>query len=332
MNLLIMRSLALAIQGAISQGLLWGVMALGVYITFRILDYADMTCDGSFAFGGCISATLIVGHGWNPFLSLIIATIAGMLAGAVTGVLHTKFKIPAVLSGILTMIALYSINIRIMGQSNTPLLGVDTIVSNIVKVLPTSITSINNINAWVTMALGILFTFATIIILYWFFGTEIGCALRATGNNEDMVRALGANTDTMKILGLVIGNGLVGLSGALVAQSQGYADVGMGTGTIVIGLASIVIGGVVFGKRYTFAYKLMSVVIGSVLYRIIIAVVLQVGMKSSDLKLLTAIIVTIALSVPVIRKNRVQRKNNQRKNKTWKKIKNIFKKNDKVTK
>lgn len=302
-------SIILAIQGAISQGLLWGIMALGVYLTFKILKYSDMTCDGSFAFGGCVSATLIVVFGWNPFLSLIVASIAGMLAGAVTGILHTKLKIPSVLSGILTMIALYSINIRVMGQSNTPLLGVDTVISKISNILPESFTSISNINTWITMFFGVAFSIIMIGILYWFFGTEIGCAIRATGSNEDMIRALGVNTDSMKILGLTISNGLVALSGALVAQSQGYADVGMGTGTIVIGLASLVIGEAIFGKRLNFAFKLTAVIVGSILYRIIIAVVLQLGLETTDLKILTAIIVTIALSVPNINKNRLRKIN-----------------------
>lgn len=302
-------SIILAIQGAISQGLLWGIMALGVYLTFKILKYSDMTCDGSFAFGGCVSATLIVVFGWNPFLSLIVAAIAGMLAGAVTGLLHTKLKIPSVLSGILTMIALYSINIRVMGQSNTPLLGVDTVISKIYNILPESLASISNINTWITMFFGILFSVIMVGIIYWFFGTEIGCAIRATGSNEDMIRALGVNTDSMKILGLTISNGLVALSGALVAQSQGYADVGMGTGTIVIGLASLVIGEALFGKRLNFAFKLTAVIIGSILYRIIIAVVLQLGLETTDLKILTAIIVTIALSVPTINKKRLRKIN-----------------------
>lgn len=302
-------SIILAIQGAISQGLLWGIMALGVYLTFKILKYSDMTCDGSFAFGGCVSATLIVVFGWNPFLSLIVATIAGMLAGAVTGILHTKLKIPSVLSGILTMIALYSINIRVMGKSNTPLLGVDTVISKISKILPESFTTISTINTWITLLFGVVFSIIMIGILYWFFGTEIGCAIRATGSNEDMIRALGVNTDSMKILGLTISNGLVALSGALVAQSQGYADVGMGTGTIVIGLASLVIGEALFGKRLNFAFKLIAVIVGSVLYRIIIAIVLQIGLNTNDLKMLTAILVTIALSVPNINKNRLRKIN-----------------------
>lgn len=296
----------LAIQGAVSQGVLWGIMGLGVYITFKILNYADMTCDGSFAFGGCVSATLVVTFGWNPFLSLIIATFAGMLAGTTTGILHTKLKIPAILSGILTMIALYSINIRVTaGKANIPFLRIDTIINKIINVLPTSITeNLSSIQSWVTMLVGIVFAIIIICTLYWFFGTEIGCALRATGNNEFMVRALGENTDKMKIVGLLLGNGLVALSGALVAQSQGFADVGMGTGTIVVGLASIVIGEVFFGRVKSFGAKLISVVVGSIIYRIIIAVVLQLGLKSSDLKLLTAVIVTLALSVPMFKKSK----------------------------
>lgn len=296
----------LAIQGAVSQGVLWGIMGLGVYITFKILNYADMTCDGSFAFGGCISAVLVVSFGWNPFLSLIVATLAGMLAGTTTGILHTKLKIPAILSGILTMIALYSINLRVTsGKANIPFLRIDTVINKIINILPISITdNIKNIQSWVTMLVGIIFAIVIICILYWFFGTEIGCALRATGNNEYMVRALGEDTDKMKIVGLLIGNGLVALSGALVAQSQGFADVGMGTGTIVNGLAAIVIGEVLFGKAKSFGAKLLSVVVGSIVYRIIIAVVLQLGLKSSDLKLLTAVIVTLALSIPILKKSK----------------------------
>jgi putative ABC transport system permease protein len=285
----------LAMQGAASQGVLWGIMTLGLYITFKILDFADMTVDGSFALGGSLSAVLIV-SGVNPFLSLILVAIAGACAGLVTGVLHTKLKIPGLLAGILTMIALYSVNIRIMGKANTPLIGVNTIVSSFGGLLGFDKTIS-------TLAIGILFSACIVAAMYWFFGTELGSAIRATGNNERMVRALGVNTDTMKNLGLMIGNALVALSGAMVAQSQGYADVGMGTGTIVIGLASIIIGEVIFGRRFSFWYRLLSVVLGSVIYRIIIAVVLQLGMKSTDLKLLTAIIVAIALALPVLRSN-----------------------------
>lgn len=289
----------LAIQGAASQGVLWGIMALGLYITFKVLDFADLTVDGSFALGGAVSAVLLV-NGCNPFLSLLVAFLAGALAGLATGLLHTKLEIPGILAGILTMIALYSINIRIMGKANTPLLGVDTIMSQMEEVflMDRTVSSL----LW-----GAIFSAVIIAALYWFFGTELGSAIRATGNNERMVRAQGVNTHNMKIIGLMLSNALVSLSGALVAQSQGYGDVGMGTGTIVIGLASIIIGEVIFGKRFAFWYILLSVVFGSIVYRIIIAVVLQLGLKSTDLKLLTAIIVAIALALPVIKK-RMQKK------------------------
>ncbi len=284
----------LAIQGAASQGVLWGIMALGLYITFKVLDFADLTVDGSFALGGAVSAVLLV-NGWNPFLSLLIAFLAGGISGVVTGLLHTKLEIPGILAGILTMIALYSINIRIMGQANTPLLGVDTIMVKLEILLGIDRTMSS-------LIVGVVFSVVIIMILYWFFGTELGSVIRATGNNERMVRAQGVNTDNMKIIGLMLSNALVALSGAMVAQSQGYGDVGMGTGTIVIGLASIIIGEVIFGARFSFWYRLMSVVFGSIIYRIIIAVVLQLGLKSTDLKLLTAIIVALALALPVVKK------------------------------
>lgn len=295
-------SLILSMPGAIAQGLLWSLMALGVYITFRILDFADLTCDGSFALGGCISATMVVAFGLNPYISLLVATLGGMAAGAVTGLLHTKLKIPAILSGILTMIALYSINLRIMGQSNTPLSGVDTIVSLIKNLIPSGIIKDNYLQNYISIAIGVTFAIITIIFLYWFFGTEAGCALRATGNNEDMIRALGQNTDTTKILGLMIGNGLVGLSGALVAQTQSYADVQQGQGAIIIGLASIVIGEVILSRKFSFAIKLTSVVIGSTIYRIIIAFVLWRGLNTNDLKMIAAVIVAAALSIPALTK------------------------------
>ncbi len=290
-------SVLFAMQGAVAQGVLWGIMTLGVYLTFRILNIADMTCDGSFALGGSTCAVLIT-KGVNPYAALLVSFFAGLIAGLVTGVLHTKLKIHEILAGILTMIALYSINIRIMGRSNTPLLGVTTAMNQLQDLL------------WIepnvaSLIIGFIFSVALIAILYWFCGTEIGSALRATGNNEHMVRALGVDTDKMKVLGLMVSNGLIALSGALVAQSQGYGDVGMGTGTIVIGLASIIIGEVIinmFGKRFSFWQYLTAVVIGSVIYRIIIAIVLQLGLKSSDLKLLTAIIVALALAIPVLKK------------------------------
>lgn len=281
-------------QSAISQGILWGVMTLGIYITFKILDIPDMTCDGSFALGGCVSATLIL-KGMNPFLTLLIAIMAGMVAGSVTGFLHTKLMIPAILSGILSMIALYSINIRIMGGPNNSLLGMDTMFTKIVDLLGTS-------QSVTMLIIGVVLTVIVIAILYWFFGTEIGCAIRATGNNPYMVRAQGSNTDNTKIIGLVISNGLIALSGALVGQSQGYGDVKMGTGAIVIGLASIVIGEVIFGKRFNFAYILLSVVLGSIIYRMIIALVLYLGLSTDDMKLFTAIIVALALGIPAFKK------------------------------
>jgi len=286
----------LAMQGAVAQGVLWSIMTLGVYITFKILDFPDLTVDGSFATGGGVSAILI-SQGVNPFLSLLVALIAGMACGFITGFLHTKLEIPGILAGILTMIALYSINIRIMGQANIPLLGVSTINSTFSVLFPALSTNI------LSLCIGLVIVVLVIALLYWFFGTEIGSAIRATGNNEYMVRALGVNTNKMKIIGLVLSNGLVGLSGAMVAQSQGYADVQMGQGTIMIGLASVIIGEVLMGKRFSFAYKLISVVVGSVLYRVIIALVLWLGLKSTDLKLLTAVMVAVALSIPVL--NRV---------------------------
>lgn len=308
-------NILLAALGAMSQGLFWAILAIGVYIAFRILDFADMTSEGSFALGGSVSAILIVGFGWNPFLSLIIAVLAGMISGALTGWLHTKLKIPAILSGILTMIALYSINLRIMGQANTSLLGKSTIGSIIKGMLPTAKElgmKDSTLQIFVTIGIGVVFSGAVIVFLYWFFGTEIGCAIRATGNNEAMVRAQGSNTDMMKIFGLVLGNGLIALSGALVAQSQGYADVSMGIGAIVIGLASIVIGEVVFHKKRSFAHKLVAIIVGSIIYRIIIAIVLQIGLNTNDLKLLTAVIVAIALSVPVLKsKNKKIQKEGQ---------------------
>lgn len=291
-------SVLLAMQGALSQGVLWGLMALGVYITYRILDIADLTVDGSFATGGAVCAVCVV-NGVDPILALLLATIAGAVAGFVTGFLHTKCEIPAILAGILTQIGLYSINLRIMGRSNTPLLKSETLFKNISEMtgLPST---------WTALIIGIIVSVVIVAILYWYFGTEIGSAIRATGNNEQMVRALGVNTSVTKILGLMIGNALISLSGALVTQSQGYADIKMGIGAIVIGLASIVIGEVIFGQKGNFAFRLTSIIVGSIIYRIIVAIVLQMGMNTDDLKLLTAILVAIALSVPVLISKRNQ--------------------------
>lgn len=213
----------IALQGAVSQGVLWGIMVLGVFITFRLLDIPDMTCDGSFALGGCVCAVLIVNNNVDPLLAVLAGMCAGAIAGAVTGILTTVFEIPAILAGILTQISLWSINLRIMGKSNTPILAKGTVFSAVSNMtgLPQST---------VAIILGILLAVAIVAILYWFFGTEIGSALRATGNNEYMIRALGVNTNSTKMIALVLSNALIGLSGALICQSQKYADIGMGTG------------------------------------------------------------------------------------------------------
>ena len=292
-----------AAQGAVAQGLLWGIMTLGVYLTFRILNIADMTCDGSFALGGSTCA-ILVSKGTNPLLAVLIAFFTGLVAGLATGLMHTKLKIHEILAGILSMIALYSINIRIMGKSNISLLGIETIMTKMQGKL--GITP--NVASFIV---GIIFGIALIAFLYWFCGTEIGSCVRATGNNEKMVRAMGVDTDKMKLLGLMLSNALIALSGALVAQSQGYGDVGMGTGAIVIGLASIILGESIFGwfiKRFSFYVTLLSILLGSVVYRLIIAIVLQLGLKSTDLKLLTAIIVVIALAIPVAKSKLLKKK------------------------
>ncbi|OJF75719.1 MAG: ABC transporter permease [Treponema sp. CETP13] len=293
-------SILLAMQGAVAQGVLWSIMTLGVYLSFRVLDFADLTVDGSFATGGAVSAVLI-SSGMDPLLSPLIAFIIGCMTGVITALLHTKLKINGILASILTMIALYSINIRIMGKANIPLLGVDTLMTNMKALFGISKTV-------ASLIVGIIFVVIIIFLLYWFFGTELGCAIRATGNNKKMVRAQGVHTDNMIIIGLAISNGLVALSGGLVAQSQGYADVMMGTGTIVIGLASVIIGEVLFRNLTSFFKVLIAVVLGSVIYRIIIAVVLQLGLKSTDLKLFTAIIVALALALPVLQDGKAQRK------------------------
>ena len=296
-----MSGLILSLQDAVVQGLLWGIMVLGVYITYKLLDVADLTVDGSFALGGCVCAVMVENRGMNPWLALLIATAAGMAAGAVTGFLHTVFEIPAILAGILTQIGLWSINLRIMGKSNVPLLKSETIMSQFIEM-----TGIDKQIA--SILIGVMIAVVMIVFLYWLFGTEIGSAMRATGNNEAMIRAQGVNTNLTKLLALIISNGLVGLSGGLVCQSQKYADIGMGTGAIVVGLAAIVIGEVLMGKLRSFGSKLTSAVIGSVIYYAIRAVVIRMGMDPNDMKLLSAIIVAIALCIPVMmRKWRLRR-------------------------
>jgi len=280
------------IQGSVSLGLLWAIMTIGVFITYRILNYADLTVEGSITTGAAIAATLITG-GMNPYLATFFAFLAGMAAGLMTGLLHTKLKIPALLSGILSMIALYSVNIRIMGKANVSLLRMNTVFT------PFENMGLDNRNS--VILLGLIGVVAVILILYWFFGTEVGSSIRATGNNPKMIRAQGVNTDTMIILGLVISNGLVAFSGALIAQDQSYSDIQMGIGSIVIGLASVIIGEVLFGTR-NFMNTLISLVLGAVAYRIIIAMVLEMGLAPTDLRLFTAITVAVALSLPVFKK------------------------------
>lgn len=274
------------------QGLLWSLMALGVYITYRVLDIADLTVEGSFPLGAAVAISMIAA-GFNPWLAVLGAFCAGMLAGVVTGLLHTKLQIPALLAGILSMIALYSINLRVMGnRANLSILRIDTVFTPLTNMGLTKNEGI--------LVCGLIIVVAIVVLMYWFFGTELGAAIRATGFNKQMIRAQGVNTDITVILGLLLSNGLVAVSGALVGQSQGYADVGMGTGTIVVGLASVIIGEVIFGTR-SFKNCLISVVLGSILYRAVIAFVLWLGMNPNDLKLLTAIIVAIALSMPLIK-------------------------------
>ena len=289
-----MNGLLASLQGAVAQGVLWGIMVLGVYITYRLMDIADLTVDGSFALGACVCAVLVVNKQVDPVVALLVSAMAGLAAGAVTGILHTVFEIPAILAGILTQISLWSINLRLMGgKSNIPLLKVETLISKFVKM--TGLTQ-----SQASMIIGIIAAIIIIAFLYWFFGTEIGSAMRATGNNEDMVRALGVNTKMTKLLALTLSNGLVGLSGAIVCQSQKYGDINLGTGAIVIGLASIVIGEVLMGRLTSFYWKLTSVVVGSVTYFVIRALVLRMGLDANDMKLLSAIIVALALSFPVV--------------------------------
>ena len=280
------------VLSTVSQGLLWAIMALGVFLTFRVLDIADLSVEGTFPLGAAVAATLIdAGH--SVWFAMLIALIAGCIGGTVTALLTTKLKIPALLSGILTMIGLYSVNLMIMGKANVPLLRAETVFT-----LTENLFGVSSVVA--TLIVGLVATVIVGAIMYWFFGTVLGTAIRATGCNPQMARAQGINTNVMVILGLLISNGLVAHSGALVAQSNGFADVGMGTGTIVIGLASVIIGEVLFGTR-SFKNWLISVVLGSVVYRAVIAIVLELGMPPNDLKLFTAVLVAIALSLPLIK-------------------------------
>ncbi len=281
-----------AMPGAIAQGLIWGITAIGIYITFKVLDIADLTVDGTLCTGGAVCIMMML-SGQNVIVSMVAATAAGMLAGLATGFLHTFMGIPAILSGILTQLGLYSVNLKIMGKANQAINvdKYDLLVSlRFIKDVP----FYKNPIFVVSVVLIIL-----IAILYWFFGTELGCALRATGCNGNMARAQGINTNTSKVLGLMISNGLVGLSGALLAQYQGFSDINMGRGAIVIGLAAIIIGEAIFSRIFhNFALRLLAVAIGSILYYMVLQVVIWLGVDTNMLKLLSAIVVAIFLALP----------------------------------
>ncbi len=281
-----------ALPSAASQGVIWGVLAIGVYITYRILDVADLTVDGSIATGGAVAAVLIV-NGCNVWVAMVAAFLAGMMAGLVTGLFHTAMGIPAILSGILTQLSLYSINLRILGGKANMAVSVNQF-DLLVSARNARMMSLEN-PFFVLALIGA----ALIAILYWFFGTEIGCSLRATGANARMARAQGINTNFSKVLGLMISNGLVAFSGALLTQYQGFVDVGMGRGAIVIGLAAVIIGEAVFSKVFhNFALKLLAVVVGAIVYYVVIQIVLWMGLNTNDLKMLQALVVALFLAVP----------------------------------
>lgn len=276
-----------AMPGAVAQGIIWGIMAIGVYITFRVLDIADLTVDGSMATGGAVFVVLTT-SGVNVWLSMVVAFISGCLAGLLTGIFHTAFGIPAILSGILTQLALYSVNLRIMSKNSN--IAINFRKYNLVLTLS---------NIPKSIIVGAIFAVALIGALYWFFGTEIGSSVRATGCNIAMARANGINTSFNKVFGLVLSNGLVALSGALLSQYQGFADINMGRGAIVIGLAAVIIGEVIFGKIFrNFALTLLALVFGGVIYYIVITLVIQLGLDANDLKMLTALVVAVFLGIP----------------------------------
>lgn len=287
-----MMSLVNALPGAVAQGLIWGIMAIGVYLTFRILDIADLTVDGSLGTGGAVCIMLML-SGHNVWVSMAGAAVAGMAAGLATGVLHTFMGIPAILAGILTQLGLYSINLKTMGKANQAI--------NVDKYdLLVSLRFIRNVpvykNTIFIVAIAILLL---IVVLYWFFGTELGCSLRATGCNDKMARAQGINTDFNRVLGLMISNGLVSLSGAMLCQYQGFADINMGRGAIVIGLAAVIIGEAIFGKIFrNFGFKLLAVALGSIIYYLVLQIVIWLGIDTDLLKLLSAAVVAVFLAIP----------------------------------
>ena len=285
-------SLITALPGAAAQGLIWGIMAIGVYITFRILDIADLTVDGTLCTGGAVCIMMML-SGHNVWVSMLAATGAGLLAGLATGIFHTFMGIPAILAGILTQLSLYSINLKIMGKANQAI-NVDkfNLLVSLRRVKGVALTQ----NTLFIVAIMIIILIA---VLYWFFGTELGCSLRATGCNPSMSRAQGINTDRNKVLGLMLSNGLVALSGALLTQYQGFADINMGRGSIVIGLAAVIIGEAIFSRIFrNFALKLLSVVFGSILYYLVLQIVIWMGIDTDLLKMLSALVVAFFLDFP----------------------------------
>jgi len=286
------------LMSSVSQGLLWSIMAIGVYLTFRILDVADLTAEGSFPLGAAICSSLIV-NGVAPWIATLIALIGGMIAGFISGYLHTKWNIPALLAGIITMTGLYSLNLRVMGQANLTLLGEGTLMRTVEN------WGFGKTNA--VLVVGFIGVSLVIFLLHLFFHTEIGLAIRSTGDNNDMSEANGIRTTAMIVVGYMLGNGLIALSGALLAQNNGYADISMGIGTIVIGLASIIIGEVFF-RHLSIAKRLVTVVIGSVIYRLLLLLVLEMNVDPQDLKLFSAILLAVALGLPTIKSRLPKRK------------------------
>lgn len=291
-----------SMPSAIAQGLAWGIMAIGIYVTYKILDIADLTVDGSLCTGGATCVILLV-NGCPMWLALICSILAGMLAGLITGILITKLKIPAILAGILTQLALYSINLHIMGFGTTSFSKSNLPISVDKYSLLVSSRYVRELSLRNPIIVVILFVAIVIAILYWFFGTELGCSIRATGANQFMARSQGINTDKTKVIGLVISNSLVALSGALLSQYQGFADINMGRGAIVIGLAAVIIGEQLFDKVFkNFALKLFACVLGAIIYYLVIQFVLKLGLSTDDLKMLTAIVVAIFLAIPNLKK------------------------------
>ena len=291
-----------ALPGAVSQGLIWGIMAIGLYITYKILEFSDLTVDGSFCTGGAVCAMLLVA-GWNPWAAMLAALIAGMLAGGITGFFHTTLGIPAILSGILTQMGLWSVNLAIMGMRPNVALNVTQLPMLVsLRYLQDVVHGRRSVWSYPILVVGLI-TLGVILVLYWFFGTERGASIRATGANSHMARAQGINTGLNKVLGLMISNGLVALSGALLAQFQGFADINMGRGAIVIGLAAIIMGEVAFGKLFrNFGLKLLAVSLGAILYYIVMqAVISLLDVNSNYLKLISALIVAVFLAIPNLR-------------------------------